>query len=205
MRQASSMEFSFVFASGRMVVHGKPLDADHRLYHLDLPRHVGLRASISGTVDGESVSIEMVDVLGALRALHSDKNAFRASGSAAQLAGSLVQSLEAGRSLVRRIATDIERRAFLDRAGRIEQRVGKVRLGYAATAPSRDGTVTKNFATLVEAETWLQRRRAASLLGLAYLRMDELLDDEIAPSLDEFLAIASLYSEAPSIALGDAA
>lgn len=199
------MGFSFVFAGGRMVVQGRMLDPDQRLYHLDLPRHAGLRASISGTVDDEAVVLAMVDVLGAMRALHSDTNAFRASGSAAHLAGSLGQALEAGLPLVRRIASDIEKGAFLNGAGQTEQRIGKVRLGYAATAPSRDGTVTKNFATLAEAETWLQRRNAARLLGLAYIRFDELLDGALAPTLDEFLAIASFYGEAPSIALGDAA
>lgn len=199
------MGFSFVFASGRMVVNGRILSADQRLYHLDLPRHVGFRVPISGTVDDETVCIEMVDVLGAMLSLHNDTNAFRASGSAAHLAGSLGQALEAGLPLVRRIASDIEKNAFLNGAGQIEERIGKVRLGYAATAPSRDGTVTKNFATLDEAETWLQRRSAARLLGIAYIRFDELLDDAIEPTLDEFLAIASFYGEAPSIALGDAA
>jgi len=198
------MEFSFVFASGRMVVQGKTRDADNRLYHLDLPRHVGLRAGVTGQVGDRSISIEMVDVLGALRALHGDTNSFRASGSAAQLAGSLGQTLEAGRPIIQRIRSDIEARAFLEGAGHITERAGRVRLPYAATSPSRDGTVTKNFATRDEAAKWLQRRRAATLLGFAYVRCDELLDGEDAPTLDEFLAVAAFYGEAPSIALGDA-
>jgi hypothetical protein len=198
------MEFSFVFASGRMVVQGETRDADNRLYHLDLPRHVGLRTAVTGQVDNKVVSITMVDVLGALRALHGDANAFRASGSAAQLAGSLGQTLEAGRSIIQRIESDIEGRFFLDGAGHITERAGRVRLPYAATAPSREGTVTKNFVGLEEAEKWLQRRRAATMLGFAYSRCDELLDGEDSPTLDEFLAVAAFYGEAPSIALGDA-
>lgn len=197
-----SMEFSFVFARGRMVVAGKARSADNRLYHLDLPREVGLREPISGEMSGRAVSIAMVDVLGALRALHGDANAFRASGSAVHLAGSLSQRLDEGRPLILRVGADIEKRRFLEGAGTIGERDGRVRLPYAATAPSREGTVTKNFASIQEAETWLQRRRASSLLGFAYVRCDELLDGQDAPTLDEFLAVAAFYEEAPSTALG---
>jgi hypothetical protein len=79
------VKFSFVYARGRARISGDRVDADGRLYHLELPRQEPLDYLVYGECQGEPVEISVIDLLGVLRS--GNRDIWPRAGSRAWLAG----------------------------------------------------------------------------------------------------------------------
>lgn len=180
-------------------------DSDDRLYHFDLPRGAQLMDGVPGTVQGETVSVPVIDLLAAIKALHGGGDGWLNSGARAHLAGSTNPTFMEGRRFLERIEALIEANDLLDDAGSIEELEGLRRKRWLATARPRNSQtagVEKRFAEKSEAEAWLQQRTFASRVGWTLLRAHHLFDDPEAPlTLEELLDVAEFFGEPPSATL----
>ena len=199
------MRFSFVFTDGRITINGRPVAADRRLYHLDLPRAIELTAVVSGSVDGDTVRIPAIDVLAAIRAVHGGNDSWLRSGARAQLTGASAHphSLQQGRAVMEhltRLLVDGELASGHDPPIELD---GRRKLRWEATTTAPDGKqVSERFEHRDQAQDWLRRRTFAGKIGWPFTRTDRLLDDPDAnPTLDELLDLANLLGQPPSALL----
>ena len=202
------MRFSLVFATGRMSANERLVEADGRLYHLELPRAAGLADLVVGTVDGEAVSIPALDVLGAIRKLYGESQ-WTISGARAQLTGATAfpHSLAQGRRVLDVVASLIERGGLLEDIEPPQYLgEGRRRLRWLAVSSDPDGNrVEKRFEQRNQAEAWLQRREFARKVGWSFIRTDELFEDATRNlTLEELLDLADYFGEAPSSTLARA-
>ena len=197
------MRFSFVFAAGRIQLDEGIVEADGRLYHLDLPRAARPTQRVAGTVAGTTISIPMIDVLGAVRDLHPEKAGWLNSGARAHLTGASSHFDHAdGRPFLDRVRSAIDADELLDSSWLLKEIGSAITPRWLAAAPHRDNphrTINREFSQRREAELWLQRRAFADGLRWTYGRTDELIDDETTSStLDEVLDVALFFSQPPS-------
>ena len=200
------MRFSFVFATGRIQLDESIVEADGRLYHLDLPRAASPTQRVAGTVAGTAISIPMIDVLGAIRDLHPEKAGWLNSGARAHLTGASSPFDHAdGRPFLDRVRSAIDADELLDSSWLLKEIGSAIAPRWLAAAPHRDNphrTIKREFSQRREAEVWLQRRAFADRLRWSYGRTDELIDDETQiPTLDDALDIAGFFNQPPSVIL----
>ena len=199
------MRFSFVFTDGRITINDRPVAADRRLYHLDLPRAVELTVEVSGSVDGDNVRIPAIDVLAAIRAVHGGNDSWLRSGARAQLTGASAHphSLQRGRAVIHHLArllADGELASDHDPPVELD---GRRKLRWEATTTAPDGKqVSERFEHRNQAQDWLRRRTFARSIGWPFIRTDQLLDDaDTNPTLDEVLDLANPLGQPPSALL----
>jgi len=199
------VRYSFVFSDGRMCVNGEVVEGDGRLFHLELPRGARPNEEVRGTVEGQSVSIPALDVLGAIRAL-SGETLWLQSGSLAHLTAANPQphSRDLGLSFLRLVQDSIDKGDLAQDVEPPRYREGdRIRKRWQPVEPGLDQPPV--FATREEAEVWSARRAFARKVGWTYLRIDNLLDDPDAyPTIGELLAIAEYFGEAPSTTMARA-
>lgn len=199
------MRYSFVFTNGRMCADGELVEADHRLYHLDLPRGAGLTDEVHGTVDGQEVSIPAIDVLGAIRAT-SGESLWLQSGSLAHLTAANPQphDRDLGLSFLRLVQASMDRGELTAEVEPPRYREGdRIKKRWEPVEPELERPPV--FDTREQAEAWSARRAFARKVGWAYVRLDKLLDDaDTYPTIGELLAIADYFGEAPSTTLARA-
>jgi hypothetical protein len=207
------MDFSFVFAAGRMRLDGRQRTADGSLVHLRLPRGPDLRDALAARLDGDEVTVPVIDVLGVIHNLH-EQGGWQASGAAAQIV--------AGRSDLF-TATDHERLRERLRElmvgpdwGTLETQVqdtGQRRrwhvaiLDHSGKKPLKPKTFTSADAARAwypEAERIGRRRMLSTRTGWAQKRLTELLDEGSRFGLTEVLELADVLERSPSALLSDA-
>lgn len=204
------MEFSFVFAKGRMRVDGSDIRADGALVRCELPRGPAMADDVNVRFDGRDAAIPAIDVLGAVRALHDDSS-WMLSGARAQIVAErsdaqLVSAAERAAAAHRlwQLRDGLDwGRVDVEESGEREWTV--TAFDTSGMDPLTPTTRSSRSAAdrLADAQAEKARDRVLSArTGLALKRIGELRDGGPPPTLDEIIRIAAAIDEAPSSLLG---